>query len=264
MNILNIEEKKLSIIMPFKNGHTLLKITFIHLFKHFNIDVEFESEQIKFLNNSHIFVRNPIDRFFSSYYWLEHTSKLPTDIYNQSVVDIIKRANIYNLSDYIKNYDIFIDICNDYHFIPQSSQILQNKIITNQADIKLLYENKFGPNYRFFKIEDIDTIIEKNTKNLLSKNIVFDLNLVTNTFNINKFDFLNDFPNEVSFLFMTFYFYFKNLIEYPLYHKHHKHINYIEKITSQEYSMVCKITKNECDFFGYNEKVIDGKLFKKN
>ena len=241
--------------MPFKNGHTLLKITFIHLFKHFNIDVEFESEQIKFLNNSHIFVRNPIDRFFSSYYWLEHTSKLPTDIYNQSVVDIIKRANIYNLSDYIKNYDIFIDICNDYHFIPQSSQILQNKIITNQADIKLLYENKF---------EDIDTIIEKNTKNLLSKNIVFDLNLVTNTFNINKFDFLNDFPNEVSFLFMTFYFYFKNLIEYPLYHKHHKHINYIEKITSQEYSMVCKITKNECDFFGYNEKVIDGKLFKKN
>ena len=54
MTILNIKEKDLSIIIPLKNGHTLLYVTFVHLFKHLNIEVETKPTEI--LNNVHIFV----------------------------------------------------------------------------------------------------------------------------------------------------------------------------------------------------------------
>ena len=54
MNILNIEEKKLSIIMPFKNGHTLLKITFIHLLTSISMHLMFNSIECWKYNTLHI------------------------------------------------------------------------------------------------------------------------------------------------------------------------------------------------------------------
>ena len=266
MNILNIKEKNLSIIIPFKNGHTLLRTTFIHLFKHLNIDVELEHDQMKLLKKSYIFVRNPIDRFFSSYSWMENMLKNGDDLNKEYIIDCMKSANVNNISDYINNYENFIDKCDDTHFIPQSSHILddddkmlKNEIINNQFDLKLFYQNRFGVNYKIFKIEEIDKIIKKNTLNLISKNIGFENKTDSVGFDNNKFEFLIDFPNDVSFLFTTFYLYFKNLFEMSL---HHKHINYMEEITLQEYYKVCNITNNECDFFGYDEKVINNKVFK--
>jgi hypothetical protein len=61
-------------------------------------------------------------------------------------------------------------------------------------------------------------------------------------------------------MFSTFYLYFKNLYQVSL---HHKNVNYIDKITLEEYKKVCKITNNEYNFFKYDEKIIDEKLFKK-
>jgi hypothetical protein len=266
MNILNVKDKNLSIIIPFKNGHTLLQTTFIHLFKHLNIEIELENDQNKILGNSYIFVRNPIDRFFSSYHWLKFMSEVGVDIYKESINGYMKSAGVYDISSYIKNYSIFLDKCYDTHYIPQSSQILydnkimlKNEIIDNQINIKSLYEHKFGSNYKIIKIEEVNKIIENNTLNLVSKNIGFHRNLDTIGFNIDKFDFLDNFPNEVSFLFTTFYFYFKNLFETS---SHHKHANYFREITLSEYRNICQITKNEFDFFGYGENVIDDKIFK--
>jgi len=269
MNILNIKEKDLSIIIPFKNGHTLLYTTFVHLFKHLNIELKTEGDVNKILGNSYIFVRNPIDRFFSSYFYMEYISEFGTSLHSKRVKGLVETSNIRDVNTYIKDYNMFVSKCNDTHFLPQSSQILfnsqksfiKNEIINGEIDINLLYENKFGKNYKIFKIEDIDKIIKKNTLNLISKDIGFSDRLNSLGFNVSKFDFLSDFSGETNFLFSTFYFYFKNLYQMST---HHKNVSYVDKITLEEYEKVCKITNNEYKFFKYDEKIIDKKLFKRS
>jgi hypothetical protein len=270
MKILNIKERDLSIIIPFKNGHTLLYTTFVHLFNHLNIEFELEGDVNKILGNSYIFVRNPIDRFFSSYFYMEYISQFGVGTHPDSVRCLVESTNIHNVNTFIRNYNMFISVCDDTHFIPQSSQILynneksfiRNEIINGEIDIKLLYKNKFGKNYKIFKIEDIDEVIKENTLNLMSKNIGFTDRFNSMAFNTFKFEFefLNDFSRDTNFLFTTFYFYFKSLYQTS---GHHKNVNYIEKITLREYLEVCNITKKEYSFFQYDEKVINKKLFKK-
>jgi hypothetical protein len=111
------------------------------------------------------------------------------------------------------------------------------------------------------QIEEINEIINENTKHLISKNIGFNDKSNAIAFDTNKFPFLEDFSNKVNFLFTTFYSYFKSIYQKT---SHHKNIDYMGMVTLYEYNKVCEITKNELDFFGYNKKVIDYKLFKKN
>ena len=134
MKILNIKDKDLSIIIPYKNGHTLLYTTFIHLFKHLNIEFEMEGDVSKFLGNSYIFVRNPIDRFFSSYFFMEFVSKLGTGIFSKRVKHLVNSSKIYNINGFIKDYD---------------------NLIMNQDFIYKLTEDKFSKNYFRHIIEEI-------------------------------------------------------------------------------------------------------------
>jgi hypothetical protein len=260
--MLNIKEKDLSIIIPFKSGHTLLYSTFIHLFKHLNVEIELEDDPNKILNNVYIFVRNPIDRFFSSYFWIENILKHEED----DIIKHIKKTNIYDIESYINKYDIFLKGCDDFHFIPQSSQILRNnkiykeEIINSQTNLKLLYDSKLGPNYKIFKIEDIDKSIQNNVLSIIDKEIKFYNKLDKMEFIINKFNFLEDYPNDVSFLFSTFYQYFKNIYAMTY---HHMNVDYIKKVSFSDYNKVCSLTENECGFFGYDKKEIDYKLFRK-
>ena len=267
MEILNIKEKDLSIIIPFKNGHTLLYITFIHLFKHLNIDMKLENNPNRTLKNVYIFVRNPIDRFFSSYFWLINMTKHGEEKYKKDIINLKKNTNVHDIDNYINRYEIFLKECNDFHYIPQSSQILydnckiyKEEIIDIKSDLKLLYNAKFGPDYKILKIEDVDKIIEENTSSLISKKIGFDNKLDGIAFNMNKFDFLQDYSSEVSFLFSTFYQYFKNIYKMT---NHHKNIDYTKKVKFTEYQTVCSLTENECTFFGYDEKETTRGIFKK-
>jgi hypothetical protein len=268
MEILNIKEKDLSIIIPYKNGHTILYMTFIHLFKHLNIDISLEKKPNNFLNNVHIFVRNPVDRFFSSYFWLINMTKNGEDKYKQDILNLIKNTNSHNIDNYINRYDIFLKECDDFHYIPQSSQILysknkiyKNEIIDIKTDLKLLYDKKFGSEYKILKIEDIDTIIKNNMSSLINKNFGFDNKLDAEAFNESKFDFLKDYPSEVSFLFSTFYLYFKNIYKIT---NHHKNIDYTKEVKFTEYKTVCSLTENESIFFDYPTKMFDRNIFKKS
>lgn len=265
MTILNIKEKDLTIIIPLKNGHTLLYVTFIHLFKHLNIEVETKPSGV--LNNIHIFVRNPIDRFFSSYYWLDYMIKDGSEVEKNKLKDLLKKTKISDIDTYITEYKNFLTECNNFHYIPQSCEIfydLRNKnykseIIDPQTNLKLLYDKNFGSNYKIFKIEDITKNIDEGISTLIKKNIGFNGDYNTPAFNLNKFDFLEDYPNEVSFLFSTFYQYFKNIYKVT---NHHKNIDYTKKVKFTEYDTVCSLTKSECVFFNYDLKEFNRKDFK--
>ena len=267
MTILNIKEKDLTIIIPLKNGHTLLYVSFIHLFKHLNIEVEVIVKPTEILNNVHIFVRNPINRFFSSYYWLGYMAEIGEDVYKNNLITLLKKTNVSDIDSYINQYRNFLIECDDFHYIPQSCQILysedkiyKNELIDIQTDIKLLYDKNFGLNYKIFKIEDINKNIEENRTSLIKKNIGFNGSYEPIAFNTNKFSFLEDYPNEISFLFSTFYEYFKNIY---IKTNHHKNIDYTDKINLHQFKTVCSLTENERTFFGYDLKEIDYKVFKK-
>lgn len=267
MEILNIKEKNLSIVTTFKSGHTLLNITFIHLFKHLNINVEIENNPNKILSNVYIFVRNPNDRFLSSYFWLCHMLKYGEDNYKNGIKNLIETTKIYDINSFISQYRTFIKECDDFHYIPQSSQILYNnrniykdEIINGQTDLKLLYESKFGLNYKIHRIEDIDKVIEKNTLSLINRNIGFYNKLEVSEIGLNKFDFLENYPNEVSFLFSTFYQYFKNIYNST---EHHKNIDHTSEITLYDYNLICSLTETEYVLFGYDKKDLTNKIFKK-
>lgn len=266
MTILNIKEKDLTIIIPLKNGHTLLYVTFIHLFKHLNIEVE--SKPSRVLNNVYIFVRNPIDRFFSSYYWLDCVIKDGSEIEKSDLKALLKKTNISDIDSYIHQYENFLTECNNFHYIPQSCEIFYNlrnkiyksEIIDPQTDLKLLYDENFGLNYKIFKIEDITKTINEGISTLVKKNVGFSGDHNTHAFKLNKFDFLNDYPNEVSFLFSTFYQYFKHIY---IMTNHHKNIDYTKKVKFTEYDAVCSLTECERVFFNYELKVVNRKDFKK-
>jgi hypothetical protein len=267
MEILNIKEKNLSIVTTFKSGHTLLNIAFIHLFNHLNIKVEIENNPNKILSNVYIFVRDPNDRFFSSYFWLFHMLKYGEDDYKNGIKNLIETTNVSDISSYINQHPIFIKECDDFHYLPQSSQILYNnkiiykeEIVNSRTDLKLLYEAKFGLKYKIFKIEDIDKIINQNTQTLINRKVGFVDKLKVAESEIDKFSFLEDYPNETNFIFSTIYQYFKNIYKST---NHHRSVICPDEITLYDYNMVCSLTNNERIFFGYNKKDTLEKIFKK-
>ena len=263
MKILNIKEKDLSIIIPLKNGHTLLYNTFVHLLNHLKIDFEFVHRSSPTLNNTYIFVRNPIDRFFSSYYWME--KMIETDeSFKIEMEKILKLNKINNIGSYIENYENFINNTNDFHFLPQSTEIfffedslVKQEIVDSVHDLKNLYETKFSKKYCIFKIEDIDIIVNNSIVSITNQ----DRNRYETSCDYENefFEFLNFLPKESNFLFCAFYSYFKSAFDIH----HHRKINYFENITYDEYRKVCKIVEKEYNFFNYEKKVFNYKTFLK-
>jgi hypothetical protein len=221
-----------------------------------------------FLNNVYIFVRNPIDRFFSSYYWLDYMVKNGSEVEKNYLKTLLKKTNIYDIDSHINQYRNFLIECDNFHYIPQSCQIfydLKNKIykseiIDTQTDLKSLYDKNFGLNYKIFKIEDINKTIDEGITTLIKKNIGLNGDFDTPAFNLSKLEFLKEYPNEVSFMFSTFYQYFKNLYRI---NNHHKNIDYTKKVKFTGYDAVCSLTENERIFFGYGLRDINRKDFKK-
>lgn len=262
MNILNIKEKDLSIIIPFKNGHTLLYSTFINLLNHLKIDFEIDyvNKSSDVLNNVYIFVRNPIDRFFSSYYWMQNMIDSDKK-FKSEIEEIFNLTKINNIGSYIENYENFINNIDDFHFLPQSTEILsfgeylvKQEIIDSTHNLKNLYETKFLKKYHVFKIEDIDIMVQKSITSIIDNESRYD------DFSYkHEYEFLNFFPKESHFLFCTFYSYFKSAYDI----RHHKKINYFKNITYDEYYKVCQYTSNELKFFGYDEKLIPNTEFKR-
>lgn len=270
MEHINLTKEKITIIVPYKSGHTLLYSTFIHLFKHYNIDFTIGATTDNFLENVYVFVRNPLDRFFSSYNWFEEMY-LRGDGDDNTIPRIKKykeSCNITDLKSYIRNYNEFIKICDDYHFLPQTSQILysssKNITITKKqpiSDIEFEYNKKLGPNYKIFRVEEINDTIKIN-KDILNINGVGFFNKINNTlFNsdIKIFDFLNPFDDNLNSMFMIFYVYFKNLFDES---GHHKKQTYLDKISEEDFCLSYLLIKREFDFFGYKPNEIDVKKLK--
>lgn len=269
---INIPGYKLSLIVPHKSGNTIIYSTLVDVleFNSIEFNTTFSRDEIE--ENCFLFVRNPVDRFFSSYNWFVKMKKLydTNNLKNLSTdqINLIKESlNVFNdlgidsLSKFIEKYKIFINNSNDTHFLPQSSFFLKRTADKGtranlSLNIRKDYDTRFqNHNYKFFRIEDInDTIklnksllMEKGLKNfgLLRKDNVSKIELKT-------FPFLKDFPQTANHLFMMFHTYFNDFLSET---HHSKTPNYYyDEITAIEYVKVYELFRKECIFFGYDDE----------
>jgi len=269
---INVPEYNLSFIIPHKSGNTIIysvlsDILDLNLIK-FNTTFSREESE----KNCFLFVRNPVDRFFSTYNWymkmkklndLDEFENLTKDQLNtmKESLKIFEDLEIDTLSKFIEKYKLFINNSTDTHFLPQTSFFLKkssdNGVRSNlNLNFRKEYDRHFeNQNYRFFRIEDIIDIIDIN-KDLLMKNGLknFGLCRKDNVSNINlkTFPFLKLFPQNMNYLFMVFHKYFHDFLS-DIHHSNNSNY-YYEEISKQEYIMVYEMFKKECIFFGYDDE----------
>lgn len=273
---MNVPEYNTSFIIPHKSGNTIIYSTLSDILQLNSIEFNFVNEELE--KNCFLFIRNPIDRFFSSYDWYVKLKRLyDLNMLNKLTKKELERTEeslktfedfeIDSLSKFIQKYKSFIETSNDTHFLPQSSFFLNdplgNEIISNlNFNFRKEYDKRFeNYNYRFFRIEDINDIIKINN-NLLSESNLKNFGVLNKPY-IKPFYFLKDFPNGMNNSFMVFYTYFKDSLSG--YH-HSKNPNYYyDEITLNEYLTVCEMFKKECIFFGYDDEPnLVNKEFKRN
>lgn len=269
---INIPEYKLSIIVPHKSGNTLIYSTLVDILEFNSIKFNNVSNNDELEETCFLFVRNPVDRFFSAYNWyvkvktLFDSDSLRTLTTNQlTIMDeslkIFNDLEIDSLPKFIEKYKIFINNSNDTHFLPQSSFFLKRNGDKGMRanlnfNIRKEYDSRFeNRNYKFFRIEDIGDTIKLN-KSLLMKNGIknFGLHKKDNLSKVElkKFPFLKDFPQNTDHLFTVFHTYFNDFLSE---NHHSKNPNYYHnQITINEYMMVYEMFKKECIFFGYADE----------
>ena len=252
---INLTKENTSLVIPFKSGHSVLYATFLNLFKVMNIDYEVINDPSNKMKNVFIFTRNPIDRFFSGYFWLISSDK-EYDSLNE-------KYNISNLQSYISNYLRFINNENDLHYLPQSSQILAKNVkapfeVNLFMNYRKKYDECFQGNYKIFRIEDITSVVNSNYDNMVSKKVgVYPKVKLIEDVEFKKFPFLEMFSVDINLLFMSFYEMFMKYNELTF---HHKKTNYYNKVSLQEYNQVFNYFQHELNWFGYEK---DDEIVKK-
>ena len=279
MEHINIPEYKLSFIVPHKSGNTIIYSTLTEILKFNSIEFNFTSNRDEMEENCILFVRNPVDRFFSSYNWHIKMKKIfDADALNtlpNIQLGLIKESlkefdnlEIDSLPKFIEKYRIFINNSTDTHFLPQSSSFLKKDTDKGmRANLNLNIRNEYDTrfqnhNYKFLRVEDINEIIKLN-KNLLIRNGLTSPNLTMSGSGLSKYDnvnkielktfpFLKDFPQNANYLFMVFNTYFSDFLSE---NHHSKNPNYYyDEITVNDYITVYNMFKKECIFFGYDDE----------
>jgi hypothetical protein len=272
MNHINIPTYKLSIIIPHKSGNTIIYSTLADILQLYLIEFNLTPNRDEMEENCILFVRNPVDRFFSSYNWYVKIKKqfdegllnmMPNNQLSliKESLKVFESLEIDSLSKFIEKYKNFINNSNDTHYLPQSSSFLRrdtDKGVMSNLSLNLRneYDTRFEKhNYKFFRVEDINEIIKLN-KSLLIKNGLTSLSLskndVVNNIELKTFPFLKDFPKRASYLFMVFNTYFNDFLSE---NHHSKTPNYYyDEITVDEYLTVYEMFRKECIFFGYNDE----------
>ncbi len=278
---INVPEFETSFLAPHKSGSKIVYASLIETLESHTIDYKIIGSNYDTHKNCILFVRNPVNRFFSSYDWYIKMTKQIIDS-NQKlsnteknvIMESIKPFNdleITSLSSFIEKYIGFINNSSDTHYLPQSSFFLtKSGDMGTRANLNFNlrkeYDNRFeNNNYKFFRIEEIDQIIKINNSFLKDNEFHFGLTKKENLnkFKLKPFTFFNNFPKTFNHMFMVFYTYFKDF--YKESHHSQNPNYYYDEITLVEYQTVLRMFKKELDFYGYDEELnYDKNKFKTN
>lgn len=219
MRKINLHETKTSFYLPLRSASSLLYYTFCKLFDTFEIECD---DDINSPTNEMniIFVRNPVDRFFSTYYYYY--------------------KNFDGISDFIDNYKDFVKESKDGHLLPQSSSLIPNENVFEYGiDFYKKYNYQFKRKYNIIQVEKIDEVIEESYN--------FPSSSDDKLYNYDYSEVINFLPEKLITPFITYYVYFKNYYDFF----HHKHIDYMNYVYFDDYVKVCDLFAEEINFFKY-------------
>ena len=210
---LNVPKYETTFLIPFKSGNRLLYSTLIELLELNKINYKLSYDTNEFEKDCQLFVRNPIERFFSSYNWFlrmddahDLSGKREWTVNEkknfEKIAEVFHECEINSPSTFISNYIQFINSTDDFHYLPQTSFFItksDDKGVRANVNFNFRkeYDKFFTGNYRINRIEEIDELIDVNNQILrLSKfNVDFKNKPLPNQ-ELKEFSFLRNFPNN--------------------------------------------------------------------
>lgn len=245
MKIFHVPDFNTTVLSPNKSG----SLQIINMFKYyldlkgikFNLDWH-----VKPGSKLYILVRNPIDRFLTSYNWFMVT---------ESLSFVRKKLKIENLYDFITKYELILSNINyDNHIAPQSYSFhnIDVRFDTSKEQLKKLIDEKYeGVDYEFIHMEDIDSTHDEFMKNTT---IIHDLSHTEIEIN-EKNCIMNHFPTMImtaqeKLKFEMVYHFIRDLLKEKAHHKNSREnitniVDYVSLILEFE------LLKNELELFGY-------------
>ena len=107
--VLSLPDCSVSYIIPFKSGKNLIGTTLSHLFRIHDINHFIREDLSGIQECCNIFVRNPVDRFFSCYSWLQN--RLKYDVLYEIITNLKRISEINSELGYdVSINQIFSDI----------------------------------------------------------------------------------------------------------------------------------------------------------
>lgn len=119
-------------------------------------------DSIKDTAEFNIFVRNPIDRFITTFYWFLKNHNEAIDIFGNKPIEELFTIN--NFVYFVENYKSIIEKTNyNFHITSQKFHILETNnvnISLNQEISDSLIKEKY-PNYNILKIEEFESELNR-------------------------------------------------------------------------------------------------------
>ena len=155
-----IEELNKAVVTTNKSGSLLILNSFFEFCKNKKltcITLYDCYDSIKNTAEFNIFVRNPIDRFITTFYWFLKKHKEATQIFDDKPI-----SELFTINNFIYFFENYFDIIHqtnyDFHITPQKFHLLgtsNDNIFINQKITDSLIKEKY-PNYNIVQIEEFE------------------------------------------------------------------------------------------------------------
>lgn len=209
----------------------------------------------------YILVRNPIERFFTTYSWLMRDGSKISDTQFDIIENVLEKYNIKTIEDYASNYKNLYDALEfDTHFFEQYFSFIpppnykNNGIDISYIELKNTFDSFFN-NYEFVHIEKLISITEdyKNSYTLHDD----DYSNESTNFMIDLFSEFNELSISQKKLSNIFYTYIIQILDLRHHHKI-KTNEYKQKYINVITNKYMHLFKTELMLYGYidTEKIL--------
>lgn len=253
-----ISDYKCAIITANKSGSRGILNSLIMFFDYVGIKYEYlvgsgytAIPNVKY----YLLVRNPIERFFTTYSWLMRDNlQISREDDDDIIKDVLKKYNITTIEDYANNYKkLHQDLQFDTHFFEQFYSFIpppnhkNNGIDITYNELHQKFNSVFD-DYEFIHVETISTICNdyQNNFNLVDNATINE----SNEFMIDVFSEFCNLPIEQKKLSNIFYNYIIQILD----SRHHNKIKtkeirqtYIDTLLKNHIQMF----KSELMLYGY-------------
>jgi hypothetical protein len=248
-----IEELNKSFVTTNKSGSLLILNSFFEFCKHKKMKCIMLDDCYDNIKNSaefNIFVRNPIDRCITTFYWFLKKHEESNEIFGNKSIEELFTINNFNY--FIENYfDIIKKTKYDFHITPQKFHILEthkDDIILDQKITDLIIKEKY-PNYNIIRIEEFE---EEMSKVILDahNSFLWDIRDMENEY-LNNLDIkvpvIKDMVlDDIKLLYSCF------LLSQKYLNTRHHNKQFL-KLNRETQNIVYKLFNDEIELYGYQK-----------